>query len=227
MRMRALKLSAVVLLAWAPLACAQPPSPTGPSAHGAYWLEKKSFFEAFHPPAAIVMVGDSLTDGAEWGELFPAAGIANRGIDGDTTDGILERMDGILAVNARKAFVMAGINDLMAGRPVDSVLRRYSRIIAALRSHGAEVFVQSTLMCNVEKASRRRCAAVNEKVRQLNRKLAALGPDTVTFIDLNARLADRTGLKSELTSDGVHLNGDGYRLWRDEISPYVLAEPKR
>jgi len=103
MRIRTLA-SVLVLSCTAPFAAAQPAGK--PPAHESYWLEKKSFFDAFHAPAAVVMVGDSLTDGAEWGELFPGAGIANRGIDGDTTDGVLERMDAILALHPAKAFVM-------------------------------------------------------------------------------------------------------------------------
>jgi lysophospholipase L1-like esterase len=218
---RTLTLAAILLLSCAaPVARAQ--AAGKPPAHESYWLEKKSFFDAFHAPAAVVMVGDSLTDGAEWSEMFPDAGIANRGIDGDTTAGVLERIDAILALHPAKAFVMIGINDLMRGSSVDAVARRYGKIVAALRGGGAEVFIQSTLLCNAAKATWAPCAAANEKVKQLNLRLAALASDTLTFIDLNRKLADAAGLKSELTYDGVHLNGSGYRLWRDEISRYVL-----
>lgn len=191
------------------------------SEHDSYWHERKSFFDAFRAPAAVVMVGDSLTDGAEWSELFPGAGIANRGISGDTTAGVLERMDAILALHSSKAFVMIGINDFFQGDSVEAVAQRYGRIVAALRGNGAEVFVQSTLFCNAAKTTWAPCAAANEKVKQLNRRLAALDPKTATFIDLNRKLSGATGLKGELTYDGVHLNGEGYRLWRDAISQYM------
>jgi lysophospholipase L1-like esterase len=226
MRRSLLSLSAVLLLGFAS-AAPRAQAPAQPLAHDAYWREKKSFFDAFHAPASVVMVGDSLTDGAEWRELFPGVGIVNRGIDGDTADGVLERIGAIVALRPAKAFVMIGINDFVAGRSVDAVLRSYGRIIAALRESGAEVFVQSTLMCNAAKAAWTACAAANEKVAQLNARLAAPGAKGVTFIDLNRKLAGAAGLKSELTFDGVHLNGEGYRLWRDAISPYVLAQPKR
>ena len=41
---------------------------------------RNSIFEAFHPHADVVMIGDSITQGAEWKEIFPASSIANRGI---------------------------------------------------------------------------------------------------------------------------------------------------
>jgi len=69
--------------------------PVAASEPSSYWLEKKSFFETFGSRAAVVMIGDSLTDGAEWGEMFPGTAVVNRGVDGDTTAGVLRRMEAI------------------------------------------------------------------------------------------------------------------------------------
>jgi lysophospholipase L1-like esterase len=197
------------------------------AAHDSYWHERTSLFDAIKTTSSVVMVGDSLTGGAEWRELFPDVSIANRGIDGDTSGGILERMAGIVAVHAKKAFVMIGINDFTgAGRSVEEVFGNYMKIVAALKQGGAEVFVQSTLMCNERKAAWKSCAAANVKIKQLNRRLAAPGRKEFTFIDINRKLADERGLKDELTYDGVHLNGKGYLLWRNEIAPFVPAGRK-
>jgi lysophospholipase L1-like esterase len=191
----------------------------------AYWLEKSSFFEAFGARASVVMIGDSITDGAEWGEMFPGATTANRGIDGDTTDGVLRRMEGIKSVRAKKAFIMIGINDFgRAGRTVDAVFDDYRKIVSQLEQSGMKVFIQSTLSCNEAKAAWIACAAIQEKIRGLNRRLASLASGGVAFIDINADLAGEGGLKPELTYDGVHLNGDGYRIWKREISKFVLAD---
>jgi lysophospholipase L1-like esterase len=199
-----------------------------PPAHDSYWYERTSFFDTFRTTAPIVMVGDSLTDGAEWREMFPQVSIANRGIDGDTAGGVLERMGGIVAVRAEKAFIMIGINDLAEpDKSADAVFDDYRKIIATLRDNGSAVFVVSTLMCNEIKAAWKSCSAANPKIKQLNRKLAALAPREITFIDINAKMTDASGLKDELTTDGVHLNGNGYLLWRDAISPFVLAGHKR
>jgi len=190
----------------------------------AYWLEKSSFFDTFGAHASVVMIGDSLTDGAEWGEMFPGTAIANRGIDGDTTGGVLKRMEGIKSVHARKAFLMIGINDFgKENRSVDVVFGDYAKIVSQLEKSGMKVFIQSTLLCNEAKAGWISCAAIQGKILELNRRLAALASGNVAFVDVNAGLVGEGGLKSDLTYDGVHLNGEGYLVWKREISKYLQA----
>jgi lysophospholipase L1-like esterase len=197
------------------------PRPSQPSS---YWDEKKSFFDAFGSYASVVMIGDSLTDGAEWREVFPGVAVVNRGVDGDTTAGVLRRMESITSARARKAFIMIGINDFKEGRTVDAVFDDYRAIVSRLNEGGMKVFVQSTMMCNEAKAEWASCAEILGKVKELNRRLAKLDSAKVVFIDINAGLAGAGGLKPELTYDGVHLNGEGYRVWRDEISKFVAAD---
>jgi lysophospholipase L1-like esterase len=190
----------------------------------AYWQEKSSFFDTLGARASVVMIGDSLTDGAEWSEMFPGVAIANRGIDGDTTAGVLRRMQGILSVHAEKAFVMLGINDFgKDGRTVDAVFADYSDIVSRLEKAGTKVYLQSTLSCNEARAGWISCSAIQGKIRELNARLASLASPSVVYIDLNAWLAGEGGLKPDFTYDGVHLNGDGYKIWKREISKFVRA----
>ncbi len=199
--------------------------PADPSAHTAIWKEKASFFTTLGAHADVVMIGDSITDGAEWGEMFPGIHVANRGIDGDTTDGVLQRMDGILSVQARKAFIMIGINDFaVSGRSVDAAFDDYRRIIEILEKSGARVFIQSTLLCNEATATWISCVDNNDKIRKLNARLRGLASPGVTYIDINAGLSDKGGLKVGVTYDGVHLNGAGYRIWKDEIGPFLRQD---
>jgi lysophospholipase L1-like esterase len=197
------------------------PLPAQPSS---YPEEKKSFFDTFGSYASIVMIGDSLTDGAEWREVFPGVAIINRGVDEDTTAGVLRRMEGITSSRARKAFVMIGINDFKEGRTVDAVFEDYRGIVSRLTGSGMKVFVQSTVLCNEVKAGWIGCASIQGDIRELNKRLAKLASGDVVFIDINARLAGPGGLKPELTYDGVHLNGEGYRIWRDQISKFVMGD---
>jgi lysophospholipase L1-like esterase len=195
-----------------------------PAGRSSYWHERTSFFSAFAHKADVVMIGDSLTDGAEWAEVFPGQDIVNRGIDSDTTDGVLARLDGILALEPKQAFVMIGINDFADRRvTVESVFANYRSIVSRLNRAGARVFVQSTLPCNEAKGAWKSCAALNPKIRQLNARLATLASARVTFVDMAPLVAADGGLKSELTYDGVHLNGQGYRLWKDAIARFMPA----
>jgi lysophospholipase L1-like esterase len=195
------------------------------SQHSSYWRERTSLFRVIGQKADVVMIGDSLTDGAEWNEMFPEQDIVNRGIDGDTTHGVLARLDTILKLEPKEVFVMIGINDFAEQhRPVATVFAHYRTLVRRLSQAGAQVIVQSTLPCNEAKAAWKSCAALNPKITQLNKRLAALASgdnDNVTFLDLWPVLAGKGGLKRELTYDGVHLNGEGYRLWKEAIAPHM------
>ncbi len=230
-----LALVAAISCQHAAVAAAQPPAqaasapaaPRGPAPspaplHTPYWLERTSFFDRFAAPADVVMAGDSLTDGAEWAEMFPGLRIVNRGIDGDTTRGLLERVDGLLAPHPTRVFLMAGINDFAEDhRSVDAVFADYRRLVDRLRQGGAQVVVQSTLPCNAAKAAWKSCRSLLPRIRQLNARLATLAQDGVQFVSLAALAAPDGGLRSEFTFDGVHLNGRGYQLWKEAIAPLM------
>jgi lysophospholipase L1-like esterase len=193
-----------------------------------YWNERTTFFRAFGQHADIVMIGDSLTDAAEWHEMFPQLSIVNRGIDNDTTDGVLARLDDIIAAKPRLAFVMIGVNDFSNARTsVDGVLSNYRAIVARLRQGGTKVVIESTLPCNETLGKWKSCQAINGKIRRLDGELAKLASSDVVYVDLAAVLTDAHGVKQQFTYDGVHLNGEGYRAWRDAIARYMTDTPPR
>jgi lysophospholipase L1-like esterase len=170
-------------------------------------------FETFPGRADLVMLGDSITALAQWDDIFPGKAIANRGISGDTIEGILARLQAVIQMKPQKVFIMAGINDLIRGSRAKNVLSVYTDAVRVLRSAGPQVFVQSTLLTAANYAP-----VINSEVRKLNdglRKLCSVG-HVCTFIDLNARLAPDGYL--HLTRDGVHLSPAGYAEWRDEIA---------
>lgn len=192
-----------------------------------YWRERTSFFQTFPSAGAVAMIGDSLTDGAEWHEMFPDKNISNRGIDGDTTDGVLARLDDILLARPEAAFIMIGINDFAdADRSVETVFDNFRAIVSRLDQRGVRVIVQSTLPCNEAKGAWKSCASIIGRIRQLNARLATLASERVSFVDLTSVLAGEGGLKDELTYDGVHLNGQGYRLWKAAIASFMSAGDK-
>ena len=56
-----------------------------------YWHQKQTLFESLPTsPEDIVMLGNSITDGGEWAEILDNVHVKNRGISGDTTDGVLQ-----------------------------------------------------------------------------------------------------------------------------------------
>ncbi|KAF0159755.1 MAG: lipolytic protein [Syntrophaceae bacterium] len=167
------------------------------------------------------MIGDSITAGGEWSEIFSQTKIANRGIGGDRAEDILRRMEPIFAVNAKKAFVMVGINDIFRYESINTIFNNYTNIVQQLRSKGTEVYIQSTLEC-----SKSRCGNKLEKARELNEKLKAYAAQhEIAYININNGLTSETeGLLKEYTPDGIHLLGSGYLKWSKTISPYVYSK---
>ena len=62
--------------------------------------------------SAVAFVGDSITEGGLWSEWLPGVDVINRGISGNTTQDILDRMHQIVSVQPDKLFLMIGVNDL-------------------------------------------------------------------------------------------------------------------
>jgi lysophospholipase L1-like esterase len=182
---------------------------------------RNSIFETFHPHADIVMIGDSITQGAEWKEIFPASSIANRGIDFDRSDDILRRIPTALEVTPKKAFLMFGGNDFVSFQTVDAVFANYQRVVEQLEAAHVQVYIQSTLEC-----SRATCEERLDKVRMLNSKLQSYANDKgIPFIDINRGMTSaEDGLLKQYTFDGTHLIGSGYVAWRKAIEPYINSQ---
>jgi Lysophospholipase L1 and related esterases len=91
--------------------------------YGTYYDQRATLFENLPiTPSDIVFLGNSLTDGCEWAELFENPHIKNRGISGDVVLGIYDRIDPILKGKPAKIFLLTGINDVSHDLTADSVL---------------------------------------------------------------------------------------------------------
>ncbi|MEO0375085.1 MAG: GDSL-type esterase/lipase family protein [Cyanobacteria bacterium P01_A01_bin.17] len=183
------------------------------------YLQRQSFFSLHGQPHNIVMVGDSITGRAEWVDLFPSLSIANRGIDGDTAEGILARLDSIYSTKAQKAFIQVGVNDFSLGVPVSEVQANYKEIVMRCKERGMKVYIQSTILAGAKYAE------INSKILALNTFLKRLadGTEGVTYIDLNQRLAKDNSLDVQFSPDGIHLNGAGYKVWKDIIYDEMMS----
>jgi len=184
-----------------------------------FYMHKQSLYETLtaNNTYKIAMLGDSITDWGEWNELFERNDIINRGISGDSTDGILKRLDGINS-SVSKVFIMIGINDIGKGKSVDYVFNNYKKIVTMLKQKNIQPIIQSTLFVNPVKIHNRK----NSDIEELNNKLKkyAIENDLV-YIDLNMKLSKDKKLQSDYSYDGLHLNGDGYKAWKEVLEPYL------
>jgi len=188
-----------------------------------YYYQRKSLFELLpDDPEEIIFLGNSLTNGCEWQELFNNPKIKNRGINGDYTVGVLNRLDEIVRAKPKKIFLMIGVNDLGRDIPVDTVIKNYQKILDTIkiRSPKTEIFMQSVLPDNLEISPNRQPIQL---ILDLNKKLKILASkNDITFIDLYPSFIDKNGyLDSSLTNDGLHLMGKGYLIWKKIIMKYI------
>jgi lysophospholipase L1-like esterase len=191
-----------------------------------YYYQKKSLFEALpDTKKEIIFLGNSITDGGEWWELFKNPNIKNRGISGDITDGVLFRMDEVLSSKPVKIFIMIGINDLAAGKTPDYILINYSHILAKIKeaSPKTDVYVQSILPVNKTFGMFPNHTDKGEKIKEINKGLKEMAINfEYQFIDLTFVFSDKAGrLNEEYTNDGLHLMGKGYLVWKDAIKKYI------
>ena len=173
-----------------------------------------SAFEAFPlAPDDIVFLGDSITEGGPWEELFPDLRVRNRGVGGDTSDGVLRRLEQVTRAQPDKVFLMIGTNDLFRGDSEDEIVAHIIEILEHLKQEtpDTEVYLQSVLP---------RAASYRDRIEALNARLAEVALEHGSeWIDLYPRFLDpETGaIRSELSNDELHLLGPGYALWRDQI----------
>ena len=183
-----------------------------------YYKHKKSQFEvlSMNEKFTTMMLGDSITDEGLWDELLNSDTIQNRGISGDTTDGVLERLNP-MGKNIEKVFIMIGVNDIMRGKSVDEIYSNYLKIIQFFKEKKIKIHIQSTLYIGES-----RKADFNPKVEELNKRLEKYASENkITFINLNPIFAPHKVLKKEFTFDDLHLNGSAYKLWSQEIKLFL------
>jgi lysophospholipase L1-like esterase len=184
-----------------------------------HYRQRESFFIA-HPiqPGDIVFLGDSLTAGANWSEIFPGLPTKNRGINADTTQGLLGRLTCITEGKPAAIFILIGTNDLpwFVYRHDEMILGSYLDILEKIKRDTPEtkVFVQSLLP---------RAQSYAKRIRQFNPRLKEYAESMgYTFIDLFPHFATPKGeLRPEFNNDHIHLLGPGYALWKEILTPYI------
>jgi hypothetical protein len=160
-------------------------------------------------PGHIVFLGDSITQGGLWPEWFPGVPVLNRGIDGETSEDLLRRVDSAVR-DPRAVFLLIGTNDLSIGFSLQRITGNVRALLAAIerRAPGTPVVVQSVMP---------RTRRFRDDLRLLNRayrQLVDRSGENAQYLDLWPALADENGdLRSEFTEDGLHLNGAGYAAW--------------
>lgn len=195
--------------------------------YSTFYYQRASLFEVLPVTSDdIVFLGNSITNGSEWCELFGDSRIKNRGISGDTTEGVYDRLEPIIAGRPKKIFLMIGVNDISRGRTTaqiaDGIRAIAERIVA--ESPSTRLYLQSVLPVNDCYGMFGSHTSRYRQVPEINAEIQHIAADTgAVYVDLYTPFADPESgkMRPELTNDGLHLLGAGYLLWRDVVTPYV------
>jgi lysophospholipase L1-like esterase len=174
------------------------------------------------PKGCVLYFGDSLTEGGTWQSYYPTVAVANRGISGDNTEGMLNRFDEITQAQPQAIYILAGINDISQGISNQAILANFDQMIKRLQKETptTRIYVESILPINNDFGRYKRLIGKENQVIILNKELEKLSSENnVFFLNINPLFQDEKGkLKSELTPDGLHLNAQGYSSWVEALN---------
>ena len=201
---------------------------TGISAQDDYWRQRVSLFDKLPVTASdIVFLGNSITDGGEFQELFGMENVLNRGIRSDRINGVKKRLDQVVKGHPKMIFLLIGINDVADTRHTSaSIAQMYEGLIKEIREKSpmTQLYVQSVMPINNDFKRYKSLVGRESVIPALNQKLRGIAVENgAVFIDLWPVLADEaTGkMHRNFTTDGLHLSGAGYRAWAEAVRPYV------
>ena len=153
-----------------------------------YWDRKVSLFSVLPiEENDIVFLGNSITDGGEFNELFNRGDVKNRGISSDVITGVEKRLEQVTSGHPRKIFLLIGINDVSHGLSVGQLSERYERLVKKIRTQSpeTELYVQSVMPINNDfhryrnlTGRERTVVELNKCIRESQRKMM---PNISTF----------------------------------------------
>ena len=196
---------------------------------------KKSNYTLLNQKYALknqtVLLGDSITDFFNYYELFydfcktSGQAVYNRGISGDTTDRLLERLyDNVLAIKPKNLVLLIGTNDIGRGLPLSMTLENVEKIITETKEACPDVNfiieavypINENIRDKFEKRSNKKINVMNGEFIKLCEK------HNCVWLDFTDKLKDSDGnLKEELTYDGLHINVQAYEIIAQNVIPLL------
>lgn len=161
-----------------------------------------------------ILLGDSLSLWFPSDRLPPTRLWLNQAISGENTGDILRRLSTFGQTRPQIVYLMAGVNDLKQGASDQRILQNLRLIVQRLRQQHPQtrIVVQSILPPRSLPIASQRIARLNQQLRTLARQQGA------DYLDVSARMVDPDGyLRADLTTDGLHLNANGYAVWQQVL----------
>ena len=187
------------------------------------WAERRGKFasRAAQDQGAVVFLGDSITQGwtDDFRGVFEPMKVANRGIGGDTTRGMLLRLEeDVLSLDPAGVVLLMGTNDLEENAEPKTIAGNVALIIERLKKHDADMPI---ILCQMFPSSAEKNRPKN-KIQETNRLCfkAVKGDPQVTVIDTWTLFAGPDGdANAEDFKDKLHINLSGYQKWAAALRP--------
>lgn len=195
--------------------------------YSTFYYQRATLFEELPVTSGdIIFLGNSITNGAEWAELFNNKHVKNRGISGDICMGVYDRLDAILKGKPAKIFLLIGINDVSRGTPADTIVARIGMIARKIKADSpkTKLYLQSVLPVTDYYHMFKDHTSRRQAIPEISKGLVRLAEEEgATYIDLYSHFVDKeTGkMNTAYTNDGLHLLGKGYLKWVEIVKPYI------
>lgn len=163
---------------------------------------------------AVVLVGDSLVAGAQkWEPLqkaFPNMLIANRGVGGDTSRGVLFRFqEDVLDLHPKAIVMLVGSNDLSAYGNPDDTISNLTEMVAMARKQDPDVPI---VICTIPPRNHPKAPTQPGKQAELNEKIKGLAQEKTAILDVYPMFLKEDGTQDTqyYGEDLLHLTAPAY-----------------
>lgn len=186
-------------------------------------VESFKVLNTYAEQGGVVFVGDSITQDYNVYEYFPNIKVYNRGIGGDTSEGVLKRLEeSVLSLYPKKVFLQIGTNDFeLLDSNVESVFKHIKEIVETIKNSlkNTEVYVISIFPVNplIDKATVGK--RNNNEIKRTNERLSQM--KSCSFLNVYDKLIADDYLNPLYTIEGLHLNQKGYEVVTQVLKPWL------
>lgn len=190
-----------------------------------YHLHAEAFKSFPDKSSDIYFLGNSITARGNWQELLGREDVRNRGISGDITFGVLQRLKEVWEGHPRKVFILIGINDVSRNIPDTVIVGNYYKIVRQIKHNSPQtkIYFETLLPVNKDFKAFKNHYNKDQHIQWINQQIKKMGQrENIQIIDIYPAFLDSSGkLMADLTEDGLHLNIKGYHKWIGILKPYL------
>ena len=181
----------------------------------------------FEKKGGVVFVGDSITDFCNLDAYYPKFNAVNRGISGDTIEGIRGRLDeSVFGLSPSLVVILGGANNFAEGYDdVEThIIETYKDILSQIKARlpKTQIIVQSIYPVsdvsfhNRYKYGHGHIESINQKLKELVESMGYKFADVYSVLN-----SGDEEFNSKYTDDGLHPNKNGYKVISDYLTPII------